>query len=85
MKITNRGNIDSGAGKAGFGAYKKGLDWSVATERWVRSKKNSLWIKAALTSFREAGGVVPEEKLNRRAYRRMAVSATGMHSSHKRK
>jgi len=85
MQITNRGNIDSGAGKSGYNAYKKGIDWRVAVDRWTKSKKNSLWIKSALLSFRRAGGVVPNEQLDRNAYRRVNTAYTGMHSPYKRK
>jgi len=85
MKITNIGNTDSGAGTAGWKAYGKGIDWREAVDRWAKNKRNSLWIKSALLSFRRAGGVVPDEQLDRKAYRRITSPYTGMHSSHKRK
>jgi len=62
MKVESL-TIDSGAGKSGFKAHKDGLHWTEALSRWKRSKRNSLWIKLALKSFREAGGVVPCDKL----------------------
>ena len=62
MKITNAGDIDSGAGTAGYKAYKRGLNWCEAEKLWATYKKNSLWIKAAFQEYRKAGGYVPEEK-----------------------
>nr|BAR33177.1 hypothetical protein [uncultured Mediterranean phage uvMED] len=64
MKITNSGFVDSGAGTAGFRAYKENLSLSESVNRWRRAKRNSLWIKAAIRAFREAGGVVPGKKIN---------------------
>jgi hypothetical protein len=66
MKITNRGCVDSEAGSHGFRAHKKGLTWQQAVCKWQAyrhhrngSRRTSLWIKAALRAFREAGGYVP--------------------------
>lgn len=70
MKITNRVCIDSEAGKHGFLAHKKGLTWNEAVLKWQNYKhystgrrRNSLWIKAALKAFREAGGYVPGKEI----------------------
>lgn len=70
MKITNPGCVDSEAGKQGFRAHKKGLTWNQAVLKWQNyqhrstgQRRNSLWIKAALRAFREAGGYVPGKEI----------------------
>ena len=70
MKITNQGCVDSEAGTYGFKAFKKGLTWDQAVENWRRYKhrsqgtrRTSLWIKAALKAFKEAGGHVPGKEI----------------------
>ena len=70
MKITNAGDIDSGAGTAGYKAYKRGLNWCEAEKLWATYKKNSLWFKAAFQEYRKAGGYVPDEKT---IYRRKKI------------
>lgn len=62
MDIRRTGGIDDGSGRDGRKAFSDGLTWEEAGERWRKQKKNSLWIKAALRSFREAGGFVPSTR-----------------------
>lgn len=69
MKITNRACLDSGAETHGFRAFKDGLTWRDAEARWTAYKsrsgqrRNSLWIKAALKGYRQAGGYVCPKRL----------------------
>ena len=70
MKRTGYANIDSGAETAGLRAFKRNADWESAIKNWEAQKKNSLWIKAALKSFRRFGGIVPDKELDRRAVKK---------------
>ena len=70
MRITEYANIDSGASTAGVKAFKRGYEWDYAVKNWESQKKNSLWIKAALKSYRHVGGVVPDKAMDRRAIKK---------------
>jgi hypothetical protein len=56
MKICKSGCIDSGAETAGYKAFKENLHPSCAIRKWEKSKKNSLWIKAALGAYARLSG-----------------------------
>jgi hypothetical protein len=56
MKICRYGCIDSGAETAGYKAFKEKLHPISAMRKWKKSKKNSLWIKAALGAYAKLSG-----------------------------